>query len=290
MSKDKKRLGRGLGALLEIEQVEVREVDVSSIPVHKIIPNVYQPRRIFDQEKMNELTQSIKEKGVIQPVIVRAREDRFELVAGERRWRAAKSAGLEEIPAVIRDFTDQDMMEIALIENLQREDLNVIEEAEAYQKLLVEFGFTQEELAERVGKSRSHVANTLRLLKLSPITKELLEKRQLSMGHARALLGVSNELRQSRLAQEAVARVLSVREIESLIKKEREKERQMPSKVRKQEVTDPNVRSVEETLEDVLGTRVKIENHPKKGRIVVEYYGHDDLERIVDLLKGRARG
>lgn len=290
MSKDKKRLGRGLGALLEIEQEEVRAVDVSSIPVYKIIPNAYQPRRIFDQEKMDELTQSIKEKGVIQPVIVRAKEDGFELVAGERRWRAAKSAGLESIPAVIRDFTDQDMMEIALIENLQREDLNAIEEAEAYQKLLVEFGFTQEELAERVGKSRSHVANTLRLLKLSPVTKELLEKRQLSMGHARALLGVSNELRQSRLAQEAVARVLSVREIESLIKKEREKEQQMPIKVRKQETTDPNVRLVEETLEDVLGTRVKIENHPKKGRIVVEYYGNDDLERIVDLLKGRARG
>ncbi|MCR4398437.1 MAG: ParB/RepB/Spo0J family partition protein [Firmicutes bacterium] len=273
----KRGLGRGLEALIPEAGAEDGDEPLE-IAVADIMPNALQPRRRFDDEKMQELVQSIREHGVVQPVLVRRRG--YELVAGERRWRAAQAAGLRSIPAVVRELSDADAMQVALIENLQREDLNPMEEAEAFDRLTREFNLTQEEIANRVGKSRPHVANTVRLLQLHKSVQDLVRSGALAMGHARALLGLHGA-EQVKAAQVAVAKGLSARGVEALV-------RRMAGAGRTKR-TGPTARAAElveaeDRLREALGTRVRIEGSEKKGRIEIMFYGPEDLQRIVEAL------
>jgi len=275
-------LGRGLGTLLE--DVRLDEEIIREIEVGKIIPNPYQPRTHFDQARLKELAASIKEKGVLQPVVLRLSGSNYELVAGERRWRAAKMAGMSRIPAIIRDLNNRDMLKICLIENIQRQNLNPIEEARAYKLLISEFNLVQEDVAKQVGKDRSTVTNMLRLLNLPLEVQKLLEEEKLSMGHARALLGIDNPVLQIEIAKRIIARDLSVREVEKTIQgiKKRNVSRET-SKVFSQ---DPLIVSYEEKLMRSLGTKVKI--HPTKkdrGRIEIDYYSLEDFDRIFERLQ-----
>lgn len=277
----RKGLGRGLQALLP----EVTESDtVTSLPLRDIEPNRFQPRKHFDPEKLSELVESIREHGVVQPVIVRTTGRGYELVAGERRWRAAQMAGLETIPAVVREYTDGETMEIALVENLQREDLNPMEEAAAYRKLMEEFGLTQEMLGIRIGKSRPQIANTLRLLNLPARIQALISEGRLSMGHAKVLLGLEDEALQEKAAREIVGHDLSVRAAEQLAEKWRRGGRSARAGRRS---PDSAIASLEEELRMALGTRVTIRPISKnKGRIEIEYYSHEDLQRILEVITG----
>jgi len=279
VSKTKKGLGRGLGALLP--EVQAKDV-VSEVAVEEIVPNRYQPRQQFDEEKLEELARSVLEHGVVQPVMVRPRPGGYELVAGERRWRAALKAGLNSIPAVIKEFSDVELMEIALVENLQREDLNPIEEARAYAKLIREFGFTQEQLARRVGKSRPQIANTLRLLQLDEELQKAILDEQISVGHAKVLLAIEEPSLRKQVAARVLQGKLSVRETEELLKA-RPQARRRPGKPAKK---DPQLVELEEILRENLGTRVKIVSGRRKGKIEIEYYGPGDLERIMGLMIG----
>lgn len=272
-------LGKGLDAL--IPDLKVEGERPGEIEIEKIKPNPYQPRTRFDLERLNELVASIREKGVVQPVIVRLKHGEYELVAGERRFRAAKMAGLTKIPVVIREIAESEMLEIALIENIQREELNPIEEAEAYQQLVSRFALTQEGLAQKVGKDRSSVANSLRLLKLPPQIQDRLREGRLSAGHARAILGVEGSLQQIETAEKVIEHDLSVRETEVLINRMRQgvlRETSLPRR------RDPALEACEERLMEVLGTKVRIEQGREKGRVVIEYYSLEDLERIVGVL------
>jgi len=283
----KRRLGRGLNALIsnsDTKLIEGENSQVKKIDLKLIEPNPYQPRKIFNQEELDELTQSIKEHGLIQPIIVRKAESDsgYQIVAGERRYRASKSLKLKEIEAIITDIDEQQMMEIALIENLQRKDLNPIEEAEAYQQLIDTFNLVQAQLAKRVGKSRSSIANSLRLLKLPDEIKEYVSRGTLAMGHARALLAIEDIDLQKEVAQEIIDKELSVRETEKLIKWLKSKSSQPKKKNTTKK--DPNVTIVEEKLRGILGTKVAIQSGKKKGKIVIEYYSNDDLSRIIEVL------
>lgn len=280
----KKGLGKGLQALISEASLDVHE-SLVEVEVSRIHPNPKQPRRVFDEEKLLELAASIKEHGVVQPVLLRRVGADYELVAGERRWRAAQKAGLATIPAVIRDFTEAQTMEIALIENLQREDLNPIEEALAYRTLLEEFGLTQEELAQRLGKSRPQISNTLRLLSLSQEIQEELSAGRLTMGHAKVLLGLEERAVQDRLARRIMAEGLSVREAEELVKSAGSG-RPRPAANRKSQSIDPGLIDFEERLRQALGTPVKILPGTPRGRIEINYYGVEDLERIVGTILG----
>lgn len=280
----KKGLGKGLQALIPEAASGDREALVE-VEIARIHPNPKQPRRSFDEEKLLELAASIKEHGVVQPVLLRRRGEDFELVAGERRWRASQKAGLDIIPALIKDFSEAQMMEIALIENLQREDLNPVEEALAYRTLLNEFGLTQEQLAQRLGKSRPQISNTLRLLALSEEVQDELAAGRLSMGHAKVLLGVEDRQAQERLARRIMADALSVREVEQLVKN-LGSGRARPVQKRKSPGVDPELSEVEERLRQALGTPVKIVPGRPKGRIEVNYYGIEDLDRIVGAILG----
>lgn len=280
----KKGLGKGLQALIPEAASGDREALVE-VEIARIYPNPKQPRRSFDEEKLLELAASIKEHGVVQPVLLRRRGEDFELVAGERRWRASQKAGLDIIPALIKDFSEAQMMEIALIENLQREDLNPVEEALAYRTLINEFGLTQEQLAQRLGKSRPQISNTLRLLALSEEVQDELAAGRLSMGHAKVLLGVEDRQAQERLARRIVADALSVREVEQLVKN-LGSGRPRPLPKRKSPGADPELSEVEERLRQALGTPVKIVPGRPKGRIEVNYYGIEDLDRIVGAILG----
>lgn len=280
MSRTKKGLGRGLGALLpEVQEKEL----VTEVAVEEIVPNRYQPREQFDEGKLEELVQSVQEHGVVQPVLVRPRPGGYELVAGERRWRAALKAGLSSIPAVVKELSDVELMEIALVENLQREDLNPIEEARAYAKLINEFGLTQEQLARRVGKSRPQVANTLRLLHLDEELQKAILDGQISMGHAKVLLAIEEPSVRKEVAARVLQGKLSVRETEELLIESKPKGRKRPGK---QTGKDPQLLELEEVLRASLGTRVRIISGRKKGKIEIEYYGTGDLERITGLLMG----
>ncbi|MFM1653491.1 ParB/RepB/Spo0J family partition protein [Brevibacillus sp. B_LB10_24] len=275
-----KRLGKGLDALFSDNHVEESE-QIKEVAVNQIRPNPYQPRKEFDPHTLKELTESIKEHGIIQPLVVRKSIKGFELVAGERRLRAAKDAGLKKVPVVEKVYTDLQLMEIALIENLQRDNLNPLEEAEAYQKLIEHCSLTQEALAQKVGKSRPHVANILRLLQLPDGIRALVSSSALSMGHARALLSVENEKLQLQLANEVVKNDLSVRQLEGLVKQlsvSRE------TKVKKVPKREPVIVQIEERLRTRFGTSVQIKTGNKKGRIEIEFYSNDDLERILELL------
>ncbi|MFP3391516.1 ParB/RepB/Spo0J family partition protein [Brevibacillus sp. SIMBA_040] len=273
-------LGKGLNALITSNLIEEGE-QVKEVSVSEIRPNPYQPRKEFEQSAIDELAGSIKEHGIIQPLIVRKSIKGFELVAGERRLRAAKLAGLKQVPVVVKAYTDQQLMEIALIENLQRENLNPLEEAEAYEKLIAYHDYTQDQLAKKIGKSRPHVANMLRLLQLPEGIRKMVSAADLSMGHARALLTVTDEKAQQQLAKDVVEKELSVRQLEELVKQlsvSRETKRKKPAK------NEPVLIAIEERLRSRFGTSVKIKKGSKRGKIEIDFYSQEDLQRIVDLL------
>lgn len=260
---------------------------VQSIPINQIDPNPHQPRRDFDVEALTGLAQSIKEHGIVQPLVVRRMGERYELIAGERRLRAAEMAGLTEVSVIVGDFDDRKAMEMALIENIQREDLNPIEEASAIQRLRDDFGLTQEELSSRLGKSRPAIANSLRLLSLEDEIQESVSRGTISAGHARALLGVSDPDSRLKLHQEVVDKALSVRQTEELVKRVQagvdglnvsRETRPAPPK-------DPNITDVEDSLRRILGTKVVIRDRKGRGRIQIEYYSLDDLDRILEILQ-----
>ncbi|MCE5313140.1 MAG: ParB/RepB/Spo0J family partition protein [Nitrospiraceae bacterium] len=272
----KAALGKGLEALLPEKGDEVVFIEIN-----KIIPNRNQPRKIFRDEALNELATSIKEKGVLQPVIVsRTGDGSFNLIAGERRWRASTIAGLKKIPALIKDVSSQDSVEIALIENIQREELNPVETAEAFNKLLKDFNLTQEVLSERVGKDRATIANYLRILKLPDDIKRYLYDSQLSLGHAKALLAIETRQKQIKAAREIISKGLSVRAAEALVKKLSDTK----ETVKKKKEKSPEVADLEDRLIKSLGTKVKIHHKKKSGRIEIEYYSLDELDRLLEIL------
>lgn len=264
--------------------------EVRMLRLSQVDPNRSQPRRKFADETLEELAESIRQFGVLQPILVQKKGSRYEIIAGERRWRASRKAGLREIPAIVREYSNQETLELSLIENIQREDLNPIEEAGAYRRLLDEFGMRQEDLAERVSKSRTAITNSLRLLKLEERVQDMLIREELSMGHARALLPVEIPEEQVLLAQEIVDRHLSVREVEKLVKSRLSgKSKKKDSKKKKDSAKDPALelayRSIEERLKQSLGTKAVIHGGADgTGRIEIDFYSHEDLEKIIDLL------
>lgn len=273
------RLGKGLRALIPEVETSEEQGEIQQIAIKLIQPNPYQPRQQFDQERLEELAQSIKDFGLLEPVILRPRGEGYQIVAGERRVRASELAGLTKIPAILRDYGDLEMMQVALIENLQRENLNPIEEAEGYQRLMKEFGFTQSQVAESVGKKRSSVANTLRLLNLGQEERSLVEEGSLSLGHAKVLLGVSNQRRRAQLAKRVVKEDLSVRELEGLVKKPKN----VPRGTFK--VKSPELIELEENLQRQLGTKVSVSYKQGAGKISIEYYSDEELERLLELFR-----
>jgi ParB family transcriptional regulator, chromosome partitioning protein len=281
-------LGRGLAALIPNAGEPAAQAShpapagsgLRTLDIESIHPSSKQPRKHFDDSRLDELAESIRSQGIIQPLVVRVREGGgFELIAGERRWRAAQRAGLHQVPAVVREVAESQAFEMALVENLQREDLNPIEEAEGYQRLVAEFGYTQESLSARVGKDRSTVANALRLLKLPPAVRTMVIDGRLNMGHARALLGLESDPMIERVARQAVSRSLSVRQVESLVKRERDSDNR-PSAPPPQ--TSPAVRDLVHRLEQALATRVKlVENTPKSGHLEIFYNSLDALDAVL---------
>lgn len=284
----RKALGRGLGALLSAEGTATATQDANEIPIDLIDPSSLQPRFVFDDAKLEELARSITANGVVQPLLVRRKGSRYELIAGERRWRAAQRAGLSNIPAVVRNVTDDKVLELALIENIQREDLNPIEEARAYKKLIETLGLTQETVAERVGRDRSYVTNYLRLLKLPDDLQELLQVGRLSTGHCRALLGAEHVDVQRRLARKIIEQDLSVRTTERLVRQATEA-RPASGTARataKTEESDANIRAAENKLRRKFGTQVRIvqSKGQETGKIELEFYNQGDLDRLYRLL------
>jgi len=277
-------LGKGLGALIpEVEPGKERQKDYFQCEISLIHPNRYQPRRHFSQDELNDLSQSIKEQGVIQPILVRKDNTGYELIAGERRLRAAKLAGFDKVPAVVKDVSDVEMLEMSLVENIQREALNPIEEAEAYHRLMTEFKLTQEKTAERVGKSRSAVANFLRLLQLPDDIKGSIVDGSLSMGHARALLGIETSAQLNAAYRTIVSKGLSVRETEALIKNLRSKKKKStPSSKGSEKLYFIDIA---DDLARYFGTKVQIIRHAQKGKVEIEFYSDDDLDRLLGLLK-----
>ena len=282
----RKALGRGLGALLSAEGAATATEDASEIPIDLIDPSALQPRSVFDDAKLDELARSITANGVVQPLLLRRKGARFELVAGERRWRAAQRAGLTKVPAVIRNVSDDKVLELALIENIQREDLNPIEEARAYKKLIDSVGLTQETVAERVGRDRSYVTNYLRLLRLPDDLQELLQSGRLSTGHARAILGTDELDIQRRLARKVIEQDLSVRATERLVKQFSEPRAGRQTSGRRIETADANIRAAETKLRREFGTQVRIvqTQGSHAGRIELEFYNSTDLDRLYTLL------
>lgn len=274
-------LGKGIGALLSSAAQEGGK-KYFSCPIEELKPHSGQPRKTFDDGKMAELVASIKEKGVIQPLVVRQQADYYQIIAGERRWRAAQKAGLDRVPVVIQDVSEDWALEIALIENIQREDLNPLEEAGAYRYLMDSFDLLQEEVAKRVGKDRSTVANALRLLRLPDKVKNDLTENRLSMGHARALLALESDSDIVEASEEIIRKNLSVRETEKLVKKIKNFERVKPVVVDKP--VDPNLLALENSLQQYLGTQVKLVQKGKGGRLEISYHDQDGLSRLLDLL------
>ena len=278
---NKRGLGRGLGALLSSTPSEADTL--LEIAVEEIEPNPNQPRKVFNPEHLDELTASIKASGVIQPVIVRRHGTGYQLVAGERRWRAARQAGLPRVPAIVREVTDAESLELALVENLLREDLNPMEEAEAYEKLLARFGWTQEELSQRVGKERSSIANALRLLRLPPPIQEDLRSGRLTMGHARALLAFTTPVEQLKLRDEILTHEWSVRATEDTVRTATAGRPPRP----KQRRRSAEMTALEDALQRALMTRVRIVGGDRQGRIEVSYANAEELERLAALLGAR---
>jgi ParB family transcriptional regulator, chromosome partitioning protein len=277
----RKALGRGLGALLgtsELDVEQLREIDID-----RILPNAQQPRKTFDEESLEELANSIRQHGVVQPIVVRALEDGFfQLIAGERRWRASQRAGLTRVPAVIRQAGEHDTLEIALIENLQRQDLNPLEEAQAYEKLIVDFGLTQDEVARRVGKNRATVANMLRLLKLPAEVQQWVRDSKLSTGHAKALLSLSQPDAILDAAKRVIQGNLSVRHAEMLVGRIAKGETRSDEPAADADVEDPNVKAAIRALEQVIGTKVAIHESQGKGRIEIHFYSFEEMNRLYE--------
>ena len=297
----KKGLGKGLDSLIT-DKVNTKPAvsknnptpksehaaDAIMMNITKVEPNREQPRKKFDEDALLELAESIKQYGVLQPLLVQEREDYYEIVAGERRWRAAKIAGIKEIPVIIKKLTRQEIMEISLIENIQREDLNPIEEALAFKRLLTEFNLKQDEVAERVSKSRTAVTNAMRLLKLNEKVQQMVIDDMISTGHARALLGLNDLEKQYTVAQQIFDEKLSVRETEKLVKKIQQEKNQKDTEKNKK--IDPKLEAIcndlEEKMKGILGTKVAInQKDNKKGKIEIEYYSMDELDRIMDLFR-----
>jgi ParB family transcriptional regulator, chromosome partitioning protein len=282
---EKRALGKGLSALIPERESE-GQGKIMLLRPEQIKPNPLQPREHFDEQSMQDLMQSIKEKGVIQPILVRQRGDTYELIAGERRFRAANLLQLKEIPVIVREVGDQDSLEIALIENIQRQDLNAIEEARAYQYLMDKFTVTQERIGEVLGKSRSTIANTLRLLALPLEIQESIRQGRIAFAHGRALLEIEDLNHQRKLAQEVISKGLSVRELENLIKSRRPRLGKL--KIRQASAGDPYLGVMEEELQHALATKIKIVRKKKRGHITIEFYSQEDLERIFNKIKGGA--
>ena len=288
--KHRKVLGKGLSALLPsrppeapraVEPHSTKEtVRVATIPISQIEPNPLQPRTNFDAASLAELSKSIETNGIIQPLIVRRKDSHYELIAGERRLRAAKIAGLADVPVVVQDYADERLLEIALVENIQREDLNPIETAQALERLVREMHLSHEDIANRTGKDRTTITNMIRLLRLPKDVQILVAERRLSMGHARALLGLPTPELQTQLGEKAAAQGFSVRQVERLVKKVNE-----PREPSDNPLQDPNIKAAIRELESALGTRVRIvEKTDQHGRIEIEYYSQDDLQRVYELI------
>lgn len=288
-------LGKGLDALIPVSSdvknnkranssSEKEKGPETLVKITMVEPNREQPRKTFDEESLNELAESIKQFGLLQPILVQDRKDYYEIIAGERRWRAAKIAGLKEVPVIIKNLTEQEIVEISLIENIQRENLNPIEEALAYKKLLNEFHLKQEEVAERVSKSRTAVTNSMRLLKLAEEVQKMVVKEEITTGHARALLGIEDEEQQIYTAKKIVDEKLSVRDIEKLVKNMNKPAKEKKSSEQKNR--DFIYQDIEEKLKLSLGTKVSIAAKENgSGKIEIEFYSGDDLERLLDILK-----
>lgn len=267
--------------------IEEKKEPETIVKITMVEPNRKQPRKNFDEDALQELSESIKQFGLLQPILVQDRKDHYEIIAGERRWRAAKLAGLKEIPVIIRDYTDQEIVEISLIENIQREDLNPIEEAQAYKRLLTEFNLKQDEVAERVSKSRTAVTNSMRLLKLTNEVQQMVIDDMLTTGHARALISITDPEKQYSIAQKIFDEKLSVRETEKLIKKMQNEKK---NSVKKETPVDPKMdiiyQDLEEKMKHILGTKVMIhKKDAKKGTIEIEYYSPEELDRIIELFQ-----
>lgn len=278
----KKGLGKGLGALITSEEND--DNGVKEIRINDIEPNIDQPRKFFNDDKLAQLAESIKQHGVVQPLIVQREGNVYRIVAGERRWRAARIAGLQKVPVIVKELSSKQVMEIALIENIQREDLNPIEEAEAYEKLISEFGMTQEEVSNTVGRSRPAITNTIRLLSLQDVIKERLIGGEISSGHARALLSIESNEIQIKALEEIIKKELSVRETELLVK-----QLSVQKKPKKAKVEDVEYQAIEERFREVFGTRVRIMNNKKNGKILIEYYSPDELDRIINIVEGLSK-
>ena len=292
MAVNKRGLGKGLDTMIppvknekKSEKGDLAKEPETLVNITKVEPNREQPRKNFDEDALLELSESIKQYGLLQPILVQDRKDYYEIIAGERRWRAAKLAGLKQVPVIIKNLTDQEIVEISLIENIQRENLNPIEEAQAYKRLLNEFHLKQDEVAERVSKSRTAVTNSMRLLKLSDDVQRMVIDEMITTGHARALLGVEDPAEQYNLAQRIFDEKLSVREVEKIVKNMGK-----PVKPKKEKVVDKSMQviydDISEKLKTQLGTKVNIV--PKEdgsGKIEIEFYSHDELDRILDLMK-----
>jgi len=279
----KKALGRGLSALFT--QINPVEHDLTDLDIDQIDPAQHQPRHVFKDDKLEELAQSIRVNGIIQPIVVRRRGERFEIIAGERRWRAAQRAGLQRVPSIIKDISDDNALELSLIENIQREELNPIEEAHAYKSIVDRLEITQDELARRVGKDRTSITNSLRLLRLPVDIQNLVEDESISMGHARALLSLDSVEAQLSLAADIITGSLSVREVERLVKKAQgEKERSSASTASIADSERPNISAAEAKLSKRLGAPIKIRFHQEGGTIEIKFSSTDDLTRLFDLL------
>ena len=292
-------LGKGLDSLIPNKTVkeesasqqkvskEKQEKNVGSgeilVKINEVEPNREQPRKEFDEDSLMELADSIRQFGILQPLLVQKKKDYYEIIAGERRWRAAKLAGIKDVPIIVKNYTDQEIVEISLIENIQRENLNPIEEAMAYKRLLEEFDLKQDEVAERVSKSRTAVTNSMRLLKLSERVQQMIVDDMISTGHARALLAITNKDQQYEIAQKVFDEKLSVRDIEKLVK---DLKKIKKNKKEEKDVHDFLYTELEESMKQILGSKVSIKNKKNnKGKIEIEYYSKDELERIIDLIQ-----
>jgi len=274
-------LGKGLGALIPEKGVPEGEGKkaLQQCGIEEVQPNPFQPRKTFSDEQLQELVDSIREKGILQPLLVRRKSDGYELIAGERRWRAAQRAGLREIPILVRDVSDSEMLELSLIENIQRENLNPIEEAEAYKRLMEQFHLTQEEISKKVGKDRTTIANMVRLLRLPPEIKLSLAEGKITMGHARAFLSLDGVDKQKLLWKRLLSGGLSVRQTESLVRRLRTRGSPTPRR------SNPEWSALIEELQRALGTKVRIVGKRKRGKIEIDFFSPDELDRIIELLR-----
>jgi ParB family chromosome partitioning protein len=286
MATKRMALGKGLGALLpEFEQGELKTLLYCGI--EEIVPNRSQPRKHFDESRLQELSESIKEKGILEPLIVRRIEQGYELIVGERRWRAAQKAGLKEVPVLVKEAEGREALELSLIENLQRENLNPIEEADAFKRLSEEFNITQGELATRLGKDRTTITNALRLLKLPVEVRNQLLQNRITSGHARAILSLETKEKQKELCSRIIQKGLSVREAEAIAKRWSEKPKKKGLSDRRRGELESQLNSLQDSLRQYLGTKVRITPNGKRGKIEIEYYSNEDLGRIIETILGK---